>query len=57
MKNRLCALYKEVESLLNQSPSVEDCTDLENAVYSDLANLKNSLFNAGFANEAEEADA
>ena len=47
MENRLCALYRELEILLNLSPAVEDCTDALNEVYSDMANLYNSLTNAG----------
>ena len=49
MEDRLRALYKEIETLLNLAPSVEDCTDEQNEVYSDMANLKDSLFDAGYA--------
>lgn len=48
MEERLKALYKEIETLLNLAPCEDDCTDKENAVYSDMANLKESLFDAGF---------
>ena len=41
---RLQALYKEIDTLLNMAPCEEDCTYEENAMYSDMANLKNSLF-------------
>ena len=48
MKERLEALYKEVETLLNLAPIEDDCTEEENSMYSDMANLKESMFDAGF---------
>ena len=48
MKERLETLYKEIETLLNLAPIEDDCTDEENAMYSDMANLKESMFDAGF---------
>lgn len=48
MEKRLIALYKELETLLNLAPNEEDCTNEENEVFSDMANLKDSLFNAGY---------
>ena len=47
MEKRLKTLYQELEILLNYAPCMDDCTEEENEVYSDMANLKNSLFNAG----------
>ena len=50
MNERISKLYKELEYLLNHAPAVDDCTAKENEVYSDMANLKNSienLFNEG----------
>ena len=52
MENRLKTLYQELEILLNYAPCMDDCTEEENEVYSDMANLKNSLFNAGLYQEA-----
>lgn len=48
MKERLDGLYKEVETLLNLAPVEDDCTDEENVMYSDMANLKESMFDAGY---------
>lgn len=48
MKERLENLYKEVETLLNLAPCEEDCTKEENDMYSDMANLKESMFDAGY---------
>ena len=48
MKERLEELYKEIETLLDMAPVEEDCTDEENNMYSDMANLKESMFNAGY---------
>lgn len=48
MKERLNALYKEIDFLLNNAPWEEDCTDEENAMYSDMANLKETMFDAGY---------
>lgn len=45
---RLIALFKELDALLNMSPCEDDCTDELNKVYSDMANLKESLFDAGY---------
>lgn len=49
MEKRLKELYKEINVLLNNAPTIDDCTDAENEVYSDMANLKNSMENAGYA--------
>lgn len=48
METRLKALYKEIETLLNLAPIEDDCTNEENAMYSDMANLKESMFDAGY---------
>ena len=50
MEERLKALYKEVEILLNLAPAEDDCTDEENAMYYNMANLKESMFDAGYGN-------
>lgn len=39
----LKALLKTLSELNDQVPSEEDCTDLENEVCADIANLRNSL--------------
>lgn len=44
---RLSALSKEVEELLAFAPNEEECCKKENQVFSDLANLKESLISAG----------
>ena len=46
MEERLTKLYKELEFLLNNAPVESDCTDEENRMYSDMANLKNSMEDA-----------
>ena len=46
MDKRLLELYQEIEFLLNYEPAEGDCTDEENKMYSDMANLKDSMFNA-----------
>lgn len=43
MNERLKALEKELDSLLNMAPIEDDCTKNENEMYSDMANLKNSI--------------
>ena len=43
MKERLTNLLGELDFLLNKSPIEDDCTDKENEMYSDMANLKNSI--------------
>lgn len=42
-KKRLNNLLRELEFFLNNSPVEEDCSDKENEMYSDMANLKNSI--------------
>ncbi len=48
MEERLKSLYKELEFLVNHAPIEDNCTDEENEMYSDMANLKNSMKNAGY---------
>lgn len=43
MKERLIKLLGELEFFLNNSPIEDDCTHKENEMYSDMANLKNSI--------------
>lgn len=43
MKERLTKLFNELEFFLNHSPIEDDCTDKENEMYSDMANLKDSI--------------
>lgn len=43
MNERLNQLLGEIEFFLNHSPVEDDCTDKENEMYSDMANLKNSI--------------
>jgi hypothetical protein len=50
MKERLEKLYKEIDTLLNLAPIEDDCSDEENEMYSDMANLKESMFDAGYGN-------
>ena len=42
---RLRKLYHEVDFLLNNAPAEEDCTDDENDMYSEMANLKIAMEN------------
>lgn len=44
VERRLSFLYKELENLLNFAPAIEDCSKKENEMYSDMANLKDSIF-------------
>lgn len=46
MEERLVKLYTELEFLLNNAPIEGDCTNEENEMYSDMANLKSSMENA-----------
>lgn len=48
MEERLTKLYKEIEFLLNNAPIEDDCTDDQNAMYSDMANLKCSMEDTGY---------
>ena len=43
MKERLTNLLSGLDFFLNNSPIEDDCTDKENEMYSDMANLKNSI--------------
>lgn len=43
MDERLKALEKELDSPMNMAPIEDDCTKNENEMYSDMANLKNSI--------------
>lgn len=43
-RERLKNLYREIDAILNMAPTEEDCTEEENAMYSDMANLKESIF-------------
>lgn len=45
---RIIKLYKELDAILNNAPAEEDCSDEENEMYSDMANLKDSIFDAGY---------
>lgn len=44
MNERLQKLMEELENLLNQAPVEDDCTEMENNMYSDMANLKEAIF-------------
>ncbi len=48
MRERLNNLYKELETLLNLAPIEDDCTEEENIMYSDMAKLKETMFDAGY---------
>ena len=48
MEERLTKLYKEIDFLLNNSPVEDDCTYEQNTMYSDMANLKCSMEDAGY---------
>ena len=43
MKERLTNLLREIDFFLKNSPIEDDCTNKENEMYSDMANLKNSI--------------
>lgn len=43
MEERFTKLYTELDFLLNNAPVESDCTDEENKMYSDMANLKASM--------------
>lgn len=43
MKERLTNLLREIDFFLNNFPIEDDCIDKENEMYSDMANLKNSI--------------
>lgn len=43
MKERIKALYKELDFLTNNAPSVDDCTTKENDMYYRMEELKDSI--------------
>ena len=43
MEDRIMKLYKELDFLLNNSHIENDCSDEQNEMYSDMANLKGSI--------------
>lgn len=43
-RERLINLFNEIDTLLNMAPCEDDCSDEENVMYSNMANLKESLF-------------
>lgn len=45
MEKRLNKLLKELEFFLNHAPIEDDCSNAENEMYADMANLKNSILN------------
>ena len=45
MKQRLNNLLNELEFFLNHAPIEDECPDTANQMYSDMANLKNSIEN------------
>lgn len=49
MEERIKKLYKEIDFLLNHSSCIDDCTKEQNKMYSDMANLKNSMEDAGYS--------
>lgn len=51
MDEQLRKLYRMLDSVLNLAPIEEDCADEENDMYSDMANLKNSMFILGYDKE------
>lgn len=53
-KERFRTLFDEVGELLNNAPAENDCTDEENAVYSELANLQDALVDAGIDKVPEQ---
>lgn len=51
MEDRIKKLYEELDFLLNNAPVEGDCTNKENTMYSDMANLKESIFDVIYAKE------
>lgn len=47
LRFQLSTLLQKVQNLLTLAPSKEECSEEENQVFSDLANLKESLTSAG----------
>ena len=45
---RLKQLCEEAILLLNAAPAEDECTEQEREIYSELANLKDALLNAGY---------
>lgn len=48
MESRIVKLNRELETLLSMAPVEDDCSQEENEVVSDIANLINSIYNAGY---------
>lgn len=51
MDERLRKLYRMLDSVLNLAPNECYCTDEENEMYSDMANLRSSMFHLGYDKE------
>lgn len=51
MDERLRQLYLMLDLVLNLAPGECYCTYEENEMYSDMANLKNRMFNLGYDKE------
>lgn len=54
MDEQLRKLHRMLDSVLNLAPIEEDCTDEGNNMYSDMANLKNSMFILGYGKEIQK---
>lgn len=40
---RLNHMHNELEFFLDHAPAEDDCSNMENEMYADMANLKNSI--------------
>lgn len=53
MKERLKELMKTCDALLNMSPTVEDCTEAENAMYMAMSALRDAIYDVLFDSISE----
>lgn len=48
MREKINELYNNLCDLLDNAPDEDQCTDEENEMYADMANLKDSIELAGY---------
>lgn len=51
MKEKLKNLHEQIEDILSLVPDEKDCTQEENEMYADMANLKNSMEKVGYTQD------
>lgn len=44
MEEKIRNIYNELNDLLKNAPEEDECTEKQNTMYSDMANLKESIY-------------